>query len=81
MGVTYKIIEVPEWQWTEDYICFTAKYIIACPSDRRCQVGKGWLLFGKLRGEKIRFLGEKILRLSAPTHCIFGWMIARGREK
>lgn len=59
MAVSYKVIEGPLWQWAEDYVYVTATYVVACPPDRRCQVGMGVSAFGKPRGEKVRFSGEK----------------------
>ena len=59
MGVTYKQIDGPSWQWAEDYVYATATYVVACPPDRHCQVGMGVFAFGEPRGEKIRFSGEK----------------------
>ena len=38
---------------------YPATQIVACPSDRRCQVGMGVFAFGEPRGEKIRFSGEQ----------------------
>lgn len=59
MGVTYKLIDGPGWQWAEDYIYAMATYVVACPADRRCQVGMGVFAFGEPRGEKLRFSGER----------------------
>lgn len=59
MNISYKLINGSEWQWAEDYIYSTATYIIACPSDRRCQVGMGIFAFDKPLGEKICFSGER----------------------
>lgn len=47
-----------DWQWAEDYVYLTASYVIACPKDRRCQVGMGIFALGEPRGEKVRFSGE-----------------------
>jgi len=58
MSITYKIIDGPNWQWAEDYIYASASYVVACPSDRRCQIGMGVFAFGAPRGEKLRFSGE-----------------------
>lgn len=58
MTVHYKAIDGPHWQWAEDYIYAMATYVVACPPDRRCQVGMGIFAFGEPRGEKIRFSGE-----------------------
>ena len=59
MAENYKHIDGPGWQWAEDYAYATATYVVACPSDRRCQVGMGVFAFGEPRGEKMRFSGEK----------------------
>ena len=59
MSVNYKVINGPGWQWVEDYVYATATYVVACPPDRRCQVGMGVFAFGEPRGEKMRFSGEK----------------------
>lgn len=59
MTVTYKQIENSDWQWAETYVYATANYIVACPPDRRVQVGMGINVFGAPRGEKIRFSGEQ----------------------
>lgn len=59
MKVTYKLIKGSQWQKVETYVYSSATYVIACPADRRCQVGMGVYLFGQPRGEKIRFSGEK----------------------
>lgn len=58
MNANYKMIEGTSWQWAEDYFYASAKYVIACPTDRRCQVGMGLFIFSEPRGEKIRFSGE-----------------------
>jgi hypothetical protein len=47
-----------DWSWGEDYVFAWAKYQIACEPGRRCQVGAGWKIAGKPRGEKKRFEGE-----------------------
>lgn len=59
MAVRYKTIEGPKWQWAETYVFAKATYLIACPADRRCQVGLGVSLFGQPRGEKLRFSGQR----------------------
>jgi hypothetical protein len=59
MAVTYKTIDGPKWHWAETYVFAKATYLIACPADRRCQVGMGVSLFGQPRGEKLRFSGER----------------------
>lgn len=59
MSVTYKVIDGSKWQWAEDYVYATATYVVACPPNRRCQVGMGVFALGEPRGEKIRFSGEK----------------------
>jgi len=59
MSAVYKVIDGSKWQWAEDYVYATATYIVACPPDRRCQVGMGVFAFGEPRGEKIRFSGEQ----------------------
>lgn len=59
MPVTYKIIDGPGWQWAGDYIYASATYIVACPKERRCQVGMGIFAFGAPLGEKVRFSGEQ----------------------
>lgn len=58
MAVTYRTIDGPQWQWTETYVFAKANYLIACPADRRGQVGMGVSLLGPARGEKLRFSGE-----------------------
>lgn len=58
MNATYKLIEGAAWQWAEDYVYASATYVVACPIDRRCQVGMGVFAFGVPHGEKIRFSGE-----------------------
>lgn len=58
MTVHYMVIDGPTWQWAEDYMYAMATYVLACPPDRRCQVGMGLFAFGEPRGEKIRFSGE-----------------------
>jgi len=57
--VSYLIVNGPDWQWAEEYVFATATYVVACPPDRRVQVGMGVMAFGEPRGEKIRFSGEK----------------------
>ena len=59
MSVTYKTIDGAGWQWGEDYIYAAATYVVACPPNRRCQVGMGVFSFGEPRGEKIHFSGEQ----------------------
>lgn len=59
MSVTYKTIDGTDWQWAETYVYATATYLVACPPDRRVQVGMGINAFGEPRGEKIRFSGEQ----------------------
>lgn len=60
MSLTYLIVNGPEWQFSnETYIYLYAKYVVACPPDRRCQVGMGAFWFGEPRGEKLRFSGEQ----------------------
>lgn len=59
MAVIYKTIDGPGWQWAEDYLYLTATYVVACPSDRRCQVGMGIFTLGEPLGEKVRFSGER----------------------
>ncbi len=56
--ISYLTVDGPNWQWAEEYVYASATYIIACPQDRRCQVGMGVFAFGEPRGEKIRFSGE-----------------------
>ena len=46
-----------DWTWLQDYAFIYADWTINCPTDRRCQVGMGIMLFGEPRGEKIRFSG------------------------
>lgn len=48
-----------KWTWMEDYVFVYANYIVACETDRRCQVGMGIFAFDEPRGEKIRFTGKK----------------------
>jgi hypothetical protein len=55
MSVNYKIIDGPGWQWVEDYVYATAIYVIACPPERRCQVGMGVFAFGEPRGKRYDF--------------------------
>ena len=59
MSVTYKTIDGADWQWAETYVYGTATYLVACPPDRRVQVGMGIKAFGEPRGEKVRFSGER----------------------
>lgn len=59
MSITYKTINDSNWQWAENYVYASATYLVACPIDRRCQVGMGVFMLGEPRGEKIRFSGEK----------------------
>lgn len=59
MGATYKTVNGPAWQWAEDYLFATGTYVVACHQDRRCEVGMGINIFGKPRGEKIEFSGER----------------------
>jgi hypothetical protein len=59
MNLVYKIIDGSNWQWAESYVYIKATYVVACPPDRRCQVGMGVFAFGKPLGEKIRFSGEQ----------------------
>lgn len=58
MDVIYKHINGPAWQKAETYVYAAATYVVACPPDRRCQVGMGIYAFGEPRGEKVRFSGE-----------------------
>jgi hypothetical protein len=59
MRAKYIIIRGDVWQWAEDYVYATATYVVACPPNRRCQVGMGLFFLGKPRGEKITFSGER----------------------
>jgi hypothetical protein len=63
MAEVYKTIDGPNWQWAEDYIYGMATYVVACPPDRRCQVGMGLFVLGEPRGEKLRFSGEMEIRV------------------
>ena len=58
-NVTYMTIDGLDWQLGETYVYVFAKYLVACPKDRRCQVGMGVNWFGEPRGEKIKFSGQK----------------------
>ena len=58
MDVNYQTINGNGWQWVEDYAYASATYVVACPPNRRCQVGMGVFAFGEPLGEKIRFSGE-----------------------
>jgi len=55
----YLTVDGPGWQWAEDYVYVMATYVVACPANRRCQVGMGIMALEEPRGEKIRFSGEK----------------------
>jgi len=57
--IKYITVEGDKWQWAEDYVLASATYTVACPADRRVQVGMGVMAFGEPRGEKIRFSGEQ----------------------
>ena len=59
MPVTYKTIDGAAWQWAEDYVYGSATYVVACPNDRRCEVGVGIFALGEPRGEKLTFSGER----------------------
>jgi hypothetical protein len=58
-GPHYVTVSDANWQWAEDYVYATATYVVACPPDRRVQVGMGIMSFGEPRGEKLRFSGER----------------------
>ncbi|MCZ8254517.1 MAG: hypothetical protein O9327_02395 [Polaromonas sp.] len=58
MDPIYKHITGSSWQKAETYVYAAATYVVACPPDRRCQVGMGIYAFGEPRGEKVRFSGE-----------------------
>ncbi len=57
-GPTYLVVDGPQWKWAEDYVYAKATYLVACPANRRVQVGMGVMAFGHPRGEKLRFSGE-----------------------
>ncbi|HID9589871.1 TPA: hypothetical protein ACXI12_001406 [Pseudomonas aeruginosa] len=57
--ISYVDVGSGDWQWAETYVYAMATYTVACPADRRIQVGMGIMAFGEPRGEKIRFSGEK----------------------
>lgn len=57
--VNYLVVDGDKWQWAEDYAFAMAVYTVACPQNRRVQVGMGVMSFGEPRGEKLRFSGEQ----------------------
>lgn len=59
MQVAYKTIEGESWQRVETYVFLKATYLVACPENRRCQVGMGVMIGGKPLGEKLHFSGER----------------------
>ena len=66
MGATYKTIIGPDWQWAEDYLFGMATYVLACQPTRHCEVGMGFSVFNRPRGQSVEFFGEReILVLGA----------------
>jgi hypothetical protein len=59
MQPKYFTVDGPDWQWGEEYVNLYGQYVVACPTDRTCQVGMGVFAGGTPLGEKIRFSGEK----------------------
>lgn len=55
----YLTVEDGNWRWAEDYFYASARYVVACPSNRWCQVGMGIMAFGQPRGEKVKFKGSE----------------------
>lgn len=52
-----------DWRWFEDYALFYGTYVVVCEPGRLCEVGMGIKTNGKPRGEKIRFRGEKQIKV------------------
>lgn len=59
MSEAHYVTADDSWTLLEDYIYSWATYLVACPPDRRCQVGMGFFVGGTPLGEKIRFSGER----------------------
>ena len=47
-----------DWTRVESYVYAWATYRIACEPSRRCEVGAGWKLFDKPRGQRTSFEGS-----------------------
>lgn len=79
--VTYVDVIDDQWKWGETYLYSYAKYLVACPEDRTCQVGMGVMAFGKPLGEKIRFSGQKEIIVIGAGQLHFRVDDGRGRCK
>lgn len=59
-GIRYQLIASRKWQWMEEYVLASAKYVLLCPPSRTCEYGSGLFSGGNPLGAKRKFSGSLI---------------------
>lgn len=58
-GYVWTRIDSAKWQWVQEYVMMTSKYILACPPGRICEFGSGIFTLGRPNGSKGKFSGAR----------------------